>query len=448
MSNETVIAVKNLSKSYRMYNSPAERLKELIHPFKKKYHKEFWALKDVSFEVKKGESIGIIGRNGSGKSTLLQLLCGVLQPTSGTVTVNGRVSALLELGAGFSPEFTGRDNVYMNGALMGINREEMDSRFAEIAAFADIGEFIEQPVKTYSSGMYVRLAFACAVNVEPEILIVDEALSVGDVRFQKKCYDKINALKKAGATIILVTHGGIKGLVTKGVVLERGERLFAGDAAEAELRYMQLLYPEEAKTSAKGSSPAIEKRSVALEREPGADPVANRYYLEVIPSKEDEAKSFGAGGAWVNWIRIYGLERPNIFHGGERLEVQISFAWDNTHVESVRQKDGLIDNLIVGCGFESHKGVTIFGFNSFDAGHAIDAAGKNGGCLLFKITLPVMEAGAYFIGPAIALGVLDRHVQLRWYSNLIQLQCVPNKKNVYGVMAADYSVMDSAFDGN
>ncbi|MBI5971170.1 MAG: ABC transporter ATP-binding protein, partial [Deltaproteobacteria bacterium] len=225
MSNEIVITVKNLSKSYRMYNTPAERLKELVHPFKKKYHKEFWALQDVSFEVKKGESIGIIGRNGSGKSTLLQVLCGVLQPTSGTVAVRGRVSALLELGAGFSPEFTGRDNVYMNGALMGISREEMDERFHNIAEFADIGDFIEQPVKTYSSGMYVRLAFACAVNVEPDILIVDEALAVGDAYFQAKCYEKIRGFQSNGGTVVFVTHdlSTVTHICTKAVLFDNGK---------------------------------------------------------------------------------------------------------------------------------------------------------------------------------------------------------------------------------
>ncbi|TAN63041.1 ABC transporter ATP-binding protein, partial [bacterium] len=168
---ENAISVKNLSKKFRIYSSPAEGLKEALHPFRKKYHKEFWALKDVSFDVKKGECVGIIGRNGSGKSTLLQILCGILQPTSGEVRVNGRISALLELGAGFNPQFTGRENVFLNGSINGISREEMETRFDEIANFADIGEFIEQPVKTYSSGMYVRLAFACAINVDPDILI-------------------------------------------------------------------------------------------------------------------------------------------------------------------------------------------------------------------------------------------------------------------------------------
>ena len=191
-AEETAISVRGFSKKYRRFRNTADTLREIFHPFGKKYHDEFWALKDVSIEIKRGECIGIIGRNGSGKSTLLQVLCGILQPTSGAVQVNGRIAALLELGAGFSPDFSGRENVYMNGALMGLSKQEMDERFSSIAEFAEIGDFMEQPVKTYSSGMYVRLAFAVAINVDPDILIVDEALSVGDMRFQQKCYRKIN----------------------------------------------------------------------------------------------------------------------------------------------------------------------------------------------------------------------------------------------------------------
>jgi lipopolysaccharide transport system ATP-binding protein len=222
--NDVVISVKNISKSYRMYSSPTEKFKELLHPFGKKYHQEFWALKDVSFDVTKGECVGIIGRNGSGKSTLLQMICGVLQPTDGEAKVNGRISALLELGAGFNREFSGRDNVHMNGALMGFSRVEMNEKFEAIADFADIGDFIEQPVKTYSSGMYVRLAFACAVNVDPDILIVDEALSVGDMFFQNRCMKKIRQLMDHGCTTLFVSHdtASVKSLCSRGVYLDSG----------------------------------------------------------------------------------------------------------------------------------------------------------------------------------------------------------------------------------
>jgi len=206
MDDDIAIKVKNVTKTYSLYNRHADRVKETFHPFRKKYHHPFNALTNVSFDVKRGETVGIIGRNGSGKSTLLQVVCGILQPTSGSVDVNGRISALLELGAGFNPEFTGRENIYINATILGLRHEEIKARFGDIAAFADIGDFIDQPVKTYSSGMYVRLAFAVAINVDPHILIVDEALSVGDTLFQSKCFAKFTEFQEKGITIIFVTH--------------------------------------------------------------------------------------------------------------------------------------------------------------------------------------------------------------------------------------------------
>jgi len=206
VTDMNAIEIENLTKIYRLYKSHKDRVKEIVSLNTKQYHHDFHALNDVSFSIKKGETVGIIGQNGSGKSTLLKIICGVTRPTSGSVKVNGRISSLLELGAGFHPDFTGRENVYMNGALMGFSKEEMERRLPEIEAFADIGEFIDQPVKSYSSGMYVRLAFAAAINVEPEILIVDEALSVGDVFFQTKCFAKFKEFKEKGVTILFVTH--------------------------------------------------------------------------------------------------------------------------------------------------------------------------------------------------------------------------------------------------
>ncbi len=206
MNNDIAIKVENISKIYKLYDSPIDRMKEALHWRGKKYHKDFYALNDVSFEIKKGETVGIIGKNGSGKSTLLKIITGVLTPTSGKVTVHGRISALLELGAGFNPEYTGIENVYFQGNLMGYTREQMDARVDEILAFADIGDFIHQPVKMYSSGMFARLAFAVAINVEPDILIVDEALSVGDMVFQAKCSAKMRSMVENGVTILFVSH--------------------------------------------------------------------------------------------------------------------------------------------------------------------------------------------------------------------------------------------------
>lgn len=204
--NDVVIKVKNLTKIYHLYDDPVDRLKEALHPIRKKYHRDFYALNDFSFEVKKGETVGIVGKNGSGKSTLLKVLSGVLTPTNGDVSVIGKISALLELGTGFNPEMTGLENVYFYGSLMGFSRKEMDIKALEILDFADIGDFVHQPVKVYSSGMFVRLAFAAAISVDPDILIIDEALSVGDLSFRNKCMDRIASMHNKGTTILFVTH--------------------------------------------------------------------------------------------------------------------------------------------------------------------------------------------------------------------------------------------------
>ena len=234
MSNETVIQVQNLSKVYKLYDKPMDRLKESLGLTRQKKYVEHYALNNVSFDVHRGETVGIIGTNGSGKSTILKIITGVLNPTAGHVQVNGRISALLELGAGFNGEYTGIENVYLNGTMIGFSREEIDAKLQDILDFADIGEFINQPVKTYSSGMFVRLAFAVAINIDPEILIVDEALSVGDVFFQSKCYRKFEEFKEKGKTILFVSHdlSSIGKYCDRVVLLNQGEKLAEGDAKE------------------------------------------------------------------------------------------------------------------------------------------------------------------------------------------------------------------------
>lgn len=255
-SDDVAIRVENLSKCYQIYDRPQDRLRQSIIPrlqrlagrVSTQYFRDFWALRDVSFDVRKGEAVGIIGRNGSGKSTLLQMICGTLNPTYGSVQISGRIAALLELGAGFNPEFTGRENVYMNAAVLGLNKEEIDSRFDGIAGFADIGDFIEQPIKTYSSGMVVRLAFAVAINVDPEILVVDEALAVGDELFQRKCFSRIEAIRSGGATILMVSHSGaqIVQLCDRAILIDRGERISDGSPKTVVGYYQKLLYtPDE-----------------------------------------------------------------------------------------------------------------------------------------------------------------------------------------------------------
>jgi lipopolysaccharide transport system ATP-binding protein len=231
-SEDVAVRVSHLRKCYEIYESPRDRLRQFIWPrfqrfsrlARTQYFREFWALKDVSFEIRRGETVAIVGKNGSGKSTLLQIICGTLNPSGGEVQLNGRVAALLELGSGFNPEFSGRENVYMNAGVLGLSRQEIDAKLTQILEFADIGEFIDQPVKTYSSGMYVRLAFAVAIHVDPDILIVDEALSVGDIRFQSKCLHAIEGIKQRGAAVLFVTHspGQVEALCSRAIWLNDG----------------------------------------------------------------------------------------------------------------------------------------------------------------------------------------------------------------------------------
>ncbi len=243
MEKNLAISVQDVTKIYRLYDKPIDRLLEAMSITKKTYHKKFFALDKISFEIEKGTTVGIIGTNGSGKSTILKIITGVLNPSSGSVEVNGNISALLELGAGFNMDYTGIENIYMNGTMMGFGREEMEKKLPEILEFADIGDFVHQPVKTYSSGMFVRLAFALAINVEPEILIVDEALSVGDVFFQAKCYKKMDEIRQKGTTILMVTHdmGSVIKYCDKVILLNRGSFVAEGKAGEIVDLYKKIL---------------------------------------------------------------------------------------------------------------------------------------------------------------------------------------------------------------
>ncbi|MCD2450813.1 ABC transporter ATP-binding protein [Methylicorpusculum oleiharenae] len=243
---DIAIKVENLSKCYQIYDKPQDRLLQMLVRGRKKYFKEFWALNDVSFEIKKGETFGIIGRNGSGKSTLLQILAGTLAQTSGDVIVNGRIAALLELGSGFNLEFTGRENVLLNGRILGLSQDEIEARYDQIVDFADIGDFIDQPVKTYSSGMFVRLAFAVQAHIDASIVIIDEALAVGDIFFRQKCYARLQRLRDSGAAILLVSHSmpDIEQFCERAILLDRSEMRFIGPSVEAAKHYYLLHQPQ------------------------------------------------------------------------------------------------------------------------------------------------------------------------------------------------------------
>ncbi len=263
---ELAIEIRDLSKVYRLYDRPVDRLKEALLPFHKRYSRDFYALRDINLSIKKGETVGFIGQNGAGKSTLLKVITGVLTPTAGTVEVHGRIASLLELGAGFNPEMTGVENIYMNGVVMGLSKEEMDARVDDIIAFADIGEFIHQPVKMYSSGMFARVAFAVNAFVEPDILIVDEALSVGDAFFQAKCMDRMKHMLDDGVTVLFVSHdtGAVRSLCQRGIFMEQGKVSFDGASKETIEKYFAAKVRSEQKVI---DNPSVQEVHVDLQSE-------------------------------------------------------------------------------------------------------------------------------------------------------------------------------------
>ncbi|MGB4813046.1 MAG: ABC transporter ATP-binding protein [Methylophilaceae bacterium] len=361
--SDIAIRVCNLSKCYQIYAQPHDRLKQSIYPrlFRlfgkqpKQYFSEFWALRDISFEVKKGETVGIIGRNGSGKSTLLQMICGTLNPTSGSIQTKGRIAALLELGSGFSPEFTGRENIFMNATLLGLSKEETDTRLDDIIAFADIGDFIDQPVKKYSSGMYVRLAFAVQAMVNPDILIVDEALAVGDEKFQRKCFARLEDLKNKGTSIIFVSHSDsqIVELCDRVVLLDKGVRLMCADPVIAIRAYQKLIYAPQ------GDQDQLIKEYLAIEKNEQLDKelIDTAKFITQIPSyemfdeklKPDSTIVYAAQGAEIKSVQLINIEgnQINQVNSGElcKLEVTGEFMADIKDVYfgiNIRSISGLI----------------------------------------------------------------------------------------------------------
>ncbi|MBI4989035.1 MAG: ABC transporter ATP-binding protein [Rhodocyclales bacterium] len=301
MPPDVVISARNLAKTYRLFGHPGDRIKQFLSLGLRRYHRDFTALKDVSFDIRKGETIGIIGRNGSGKSTLLQLVCGIFKPTDGTLSVNGRVSALLELGAGFNPEFTGRENAYFQGALMGLGRTQIDRRFDSIAAFADIGEFIDQPVRIYSSGMYLRLAFAVAAHVDSEILVVDEALAVGDAGFRARCYRRIGELRNAGCTILFVSHAmdQIVRLCSRVMLLDEGDLLLSGEPVSVVAQFQRLLNADSGKRAA-----VREQIRTQTPEPPCEGGSAAGTFGPAHPDDADAAMPYEPNGAVIDEVRL------------------------------------------------------------------------------------------------------------------------------------------------
>lgn len=453
-SENAVIQVDAVGKCFSIYDRPEDRLKQFFMPkirafsgqAQPNYHREFWALKDVSFEVGKGQAVGIIGRNGSGKSTLLQIITGTMTPTYGSVVTQGRTAALLELGSGFNPEFTGRENVYLNGSLLGLTHAQIDDKFDYIAGFADIGDHLDQPVKTYSSGMMLRLAFAVQVAVETEILIIDEALAVGDARFQLKCFRRLEEIKAQGTTILFVSHATelVRSFCDFGLVLENGKAIYWGEAKAATVKYLEVLFPEQTRESSveqgdKTNSDGQISSSHDHAHVPSSKTNQPLEWLTIEPSNM-EGHTFGVGGADLKWIKISGVESPNLLIGGRSTTIRCQFSWQIDFVRSLIERDNYDPDITLGVSLSNNKGEYIFGCNGFDKALPIDCL-KNGiSTVEFQFNMPYLTVGEYFLTVAIALGNQKHHVQLKWYDCVFQFKLFETAKNVYGVFAIDYEM--------
>jgi lipopolysaccharide transport system ATP-binding protein len=408
------IEVRGLFKSYPIYDSPLDRLKELLTFNRLRFHRDFWALRDLDFEVRRGETFCIIGENGSGKSTLLQLVAGILRPTEGEIKVNGRVSALLELGSGFNPEFTGRDNVFLNGAILGFTTRQIEQKYREIEEFAEIGDFMNQPVKTYSSGMIVRLAFAVAIHVDPEILLVDEALAVGDIYFRQRCMRKVHELRSRGITILFVSHsmGDVKAIGDRALWLDQGRIRELGPADAVVAKYLAAM---------------VEKDSayLQLKKRPERDRTAGRIVApEIVDRIPNIDHRYGDGRAEVLGIAVldeYG--RPlQLLEPNSRIVVRIS----------VRAKEE-IPMPIVGFMLRNHLGIDFSGTNT--AREGVELPPMLPGDIYtvdFHVDLPELYPASFSFSPAIADGTLLHYRMCDWIDNAIALQMGHSEGQIYG----------------
>ena len=410
----TVISIANLTKTYQLYESHADRVKEAFHPFRKKFHRPFHALRNVSLDIHQGEFVGIIGRNGSGKSTLLQLITGILQPSSGTIAVHGQISALLELGAGFNPEFTGRENVYLNGSILGIERTELEGNISKIEEFADIGDFIDQPVKTYSSGMFVRLAFAIAINVKPEILIVDEALAVGDMFFQQKCIRHMEEKMKA-CTKILVTHDmhAVTNLCERVIVLDRGEVIFAGSPLEGVEYYTKAVHNELFRKKGAASPPAAAAPAPAFVAE-------DDTWLDV--------RSESTAGASEVVIKKVSLRSA----AGE--PVATAMAGDRLQIRMIVEACSPLNRVIFGYMIRDRVGNGISGDNSLSLDGRLYSLTAGRQMVSLTIKWPDIAPDEYLITLGIGQGDHPLHHVIQcWAHNVLLVKALSNGRPVHGI---------------
>jgi ABC-type polysaccharide/polyol phosphate transport system ATPase subunit len=409
------VEFQGISKSYSIYDSPGDRLKELITPRRFQFHKDFWALRDISFTIPAGETFCIVGENGSGKSTLLQMVAGILPPTSGTVKVTGRVAALLELGSGFNPEFTGRDNVYLNGSILGLSTREIDQKFRQIEDFAEIGAFIDQPVKTYSSGMVVRLAFAVAIHVDPEILLVDEALAVGDIYFRQRCMRKVHELRARGVTILFVSHstGDVKAIADRVMWLDHGRMMDIGDPELVISKYLAAMVEKDSayltlKPPSQRPSPASSQAPEIADRIPNVD---HRY---------------GDGRAEILGIALLDAYGRNVglLEPLSRVVVRISV-----------RANAEVPLPIVGFMMRNHLGVDFSGTNTTREGYALPPLAAGDVVTVdFHLDLPELYPQVFSFSPAIADGTLLGYKMCDWIDNAVAVQMGHSDGQIYGYM--------------
>ena len=389
--SDFVIEVENLSKCYHIYDKPRDRLLQMFQRGRRRLYREFWALADVSLSVRRGETVGIIGRNGSGKSTLLQLICGTLNPSSGSIQVNGRIAALLELGAGFNPEFTGRENVFLNGQILGLTKAEISSRLEEIISFADIGDHFDQPVKTYSSGMFVRLAFSVMAHSSPQVLVVDEALSVGDIRFQNKCLRKIEEMKRSGCTILFVSHSAqqVEALCERVVWLSDGRVKAIGCAKEIVRRYLNYMI-HGINDESHGVVTSVSAPSVSAK--PGVG------WLDVSSSHSVE------GGKKAKIVRLRVL-------AGEEILTVVQSEQRLLEIEAVVELQEVLAQPSFAVGVLNNLNEPVVHFNSQNTDNPLPAFEKVGGNLIIRarFSLPPLRPGEYLIAIGLDNGPIPHH---------------------------------------
>ena len=410
--SKTVVRIDHISKIYNLYEQPLDRLKEALHPFRKKYHQEYKALQDINFEIKRGETVGIIGRNGSGKSTLLKIIAGVLTPSSGSVAVNGKILALLELGTGFNPHISGIENIYFNGALMGASRKTIDAKLDAIIAFADIGDYIHQPVKTYSSGMYVRLAFAVIANMDADILVIDEALSVGDAFFTQKCMRFLRKFSENG-TVLFVSHdtSAVVNLCHQAIWLDRGQLYKQGDPKEISEKYLEACYAEQQKLSPQANQLDDKKEGelTSIYKDQRLDFINNsplRNDLEILRFDPD-APSFGdRSGRITNVVLADVANNPlSWVVGGETVILKIFAKADKT-----------ITSPIIGFLIKDKLGQCLFGDNTWlsSLGKILIINASEDFEASFKFAMPILPVGEYSICATLAEGTQEQHIQHQW----------------------------------